>query len=138
MQPQIFHKRSAHWNKGTTVLVYLAAALLGNTYTCTLQQENWQSFYEQVRFVDIRTRTNCDRSLPAFVPLYPFQPLLVSFGRALVERLCCSIDRYGPDCWWKYSEEELFGLDVIAGLEIAAVDDVEKGKVKFQLNIRTA
>ncbi|XP_076680378.1 isoleucyl-tRNA synthetase, mitochondrial [Andrena cerasifolii] len=50
-------------------------------------------------------------------------------NRALVERLCCSIDRYGPDCWWKYSEEELLGSDVIAGLEIPDVDDdVEKGK----------
>ncbi|KOC68779.1 Isoleucine--tRNA ligase, mitochondrial [Habropoda laboriosa] len=45
----------------------------------------------------------------------------------LVERLCKSIDRYGPDCWWEYSVKELIGLDVFKRMNIA-VDDVVKGK----------
>lgn len=48
-------------------------------------------------------------------------------SRALIERLCDSIDQYGPDCWWKYSVEELLGLDVIQQMNVP-VDDVEKGK----------
>nr|XP_031845891.1 isoleucine--tRNA ligase, mitochondrial [Nomia melanderi]XP_031845892.1 isoleucine--tRNA ligase, mitochondrial [Nomia melanderi] len=48
-------------------------------------------------------------------------------NRALVERLCHSIDEYGPDCWWKYSEEKLIGLDAIKEMNVPP-DDVEKGK----------
>ncbi|XP_076661830.1 isoleucyl-tRNA synthetase, mitochondrial isoform X2 [Halictus rubicundus] len=48
-------------------------------------------------------------------------------SRALIERLCHSIDQYGPDCWWKYSEEELLGLDVIQQMNVP-IDDMEKGK----------
>lgn len=48
--------------------------------------------------------------------------------REIVERLCNSIDKYGPDCWWEYSIKDLIGLDIIEKLNIAA-DDVEKGNV---------
>ncbi|XP_034191573.2 isoleucyl-tRNA synthetase, mitochondrial isoform X1 [Osmia lignaria lignaria] len=48
-------------------------------------------------------------------------------NKELVERLCHSVDRYGPDCWWEYSAKELIGSDVIQGLNID-VDDVEKGE----------
>ncbi|XP_016773003.2 isoleucine--tRNA ligase, mitochondrial isoform X1 [Apis mellifera] len=44
----------------------------------------------------------------------------------IVERLCNSIDKYGPDCWWEYSVKDLIGLDMIEKLNIAA-DDIEKG-----------
>ncbi|OAD60680.1 Isoleucine--tRNA ligase, mitochondrial [Eufriesea mexicana] len=45
-------------------------------------------------------------------------------NKELVERLCNSIDRYGPDCWWEYSAEELMGLDVIEKFNITADDDI--------------
>lgn len=48
--------------------------------------------------------------------------------REIVERLCNSIDKYGPDCWWEYSIKDLIGLDIIEKLNIAT-DDVEKGNV---------
>lgn len=48
--------------------------------------------------------------------------------REIVERLCNSIDKYGPDCWWEYSIKDLIGVDIIEKLNIAA-DDVEKGNV---------
>ncbi|XP_053988281.1 isoleucine--tRNA ligase, mitochondrial isoform X1 [Hylaeus volcanicus] len=46
-------------------------------------------------------------------------------NRDLVERLCNSIDRYGPDCWWRHSEEELVGSNVNEEIN---TNDVEKGK----------
>ncbi|XP_015438949.1 PREDICTED: isoleucine--tRNA ligase, mitochondrial [Dufourea novaeangliae] len=48
-------------------------------------------------------------------------------SRALIERLCHAIDEYGPDCWWKYSKDELIGLNVIQEMNVP-IDDVEKGK----------
>ena len=53
---------------------------------------------------------------------------IIYFFREIVERLCNSIDKYGPDCWWEYSVKDLIGLDMIEKLNIAA-DDIEKGNV---------
>ncbi|XP_060827749.1 isoleucine--tRNA ligase, mitochondrial [Bombus pascuorum] len=47
-------------------------------------------------------------------------------NKELVERLCDSIDRYGPDCWWEYSVKDLIGLDIIKKLNIDP-DDIVKG-----------
>lgn len=56
--------------------------------------------------------------------------LFVLYFRELVERLCDSIDRYGPDCWWEYSVRDLIGLDIIKKLNIDP-DDIVKGNVNF-------
>ncbi|XP_017875475.1 isoleucine--tRNA ligase, mitochondrial isoform X1 [Ceratina calcarata] len=48
-------------------------------------------------------------------------------NKEIVDRLCDSIDKFGPDCWWEYSAEELIGTDLIKRLNVP-VDDIEKGK----------